>query len=88
MLRITRVESFKASPTLRLEGKLQGLWVDELRDAYEALSMELSPVGLDLSAVTFIDAPGVQLLEDLIRQGAQVTAWSGFVAEMLNARHG
>jgi len=86
MLRITRVEAFPARPTLRLEGKLQGLWVSEARDAYEALSMELSPVWLDLSAVTFIDAPGVQLLEDLIRQGAQVLAWSGFVAEMLNGR--
>jgi hypothetical protein len=87
MLRITRVESFEGMPTLRFEGKLQGVWVDEMRAAYEALRTELAPVGLDLSAVTFIDAPGVELLENLIRQGAKVTALSGFVAEVLDVRH-
>jgi ABC-type transporter Mla MlaB component len=86
MLRITRVESIEGTPALRLEGKLQGLWVNEVRDAYESLRVELTPVGLDLSGVTYIDAPGVELLENLIRQGVKVTALSGFVAEMLNVR--
>jgi anti-anti-sigma regulatory factor len=82
MLRINHVSDANQVPALNLEGKLQGLWVEELRNTCRALRSE--GLRLDLSALTFVDAAGAKLLGDLIRQGAQISACSGYVAELLH----
>ena len=80
VLRITRLAHSESVQTLQLEGKLLEPWVDEVRQA-------CAPSGghsrLDLSAVTFVDAAGVELLRELIRQGIEIAAYSGYVAELL-----
>jgi ABC-type transporter Mla MlaB component len=87
MLKIARVDGemcpSDSISTLKLEGKLIGPWVDELSRACEELATPPSGLHLNLSAVTFIDSAGINLLGDLIRRGATISACSGFVAELL-----
>jgi anti-anti-sigma regulatory factor len=83
MLRIIRIIGSSSVDTLKLEGKLLGPWVDEVRAAY-ALSMAQSGrTCLDLSALTFVDAAGTGLLRDLIQSDVEVVACSSYVAELL-----
>ena len=84
MLRITPVASQDSAPQLKLEGKLIGPWVDELIQACGRFSEATDRLSLDLSAVTFADPAGVQLLRKLLRQGIALAACSGLVAELLH----
>jgi hypothetical protein len=79
MLRITKLDAAHSSPILRLEGKLLEPWVEEVRRACR----DPAPLGLDLSAVTFVDAAGAKCLRELLQRGARITASSGFVAALL-----
>jgi hypothetical protein len=40
--------------------------------------------GLDLVAVTYVDAAGVQSLRDLMAEGVEIAACSNFVGELLH----
>jgi RNA polymerase sigma-70 factor (ECF subfamily) len=82
MLRIPRVAG-NSTRTLKLEGKLLGPWVGELRRECAALSAPDGIVCLDLSAVTFADGDGVRLLRELLGGGVTVTACSALVGELL-----
>jgi hypothetical protein len=83
MLRITRVNSHDSAATLKIEGKLVGPWVNELLQVCNAcLSTGCCPQ-LDLSAITFIDAAGLELVERLLAQGFGLSSCSGLVAEFL-----
>ena len=70
MLRITRMVGNNSVDTLKLEGKLQGPWVDETHDAYALAAAQASRTHLDLSSLTFADGAGAALLRELIRSGA------------------
>jgi anti-anti-sigma regulatory factor len=84
MLRINRVSHPDQPTTLKLEGKLLGPWVDVLRDACSSPAFPSDRVRLDLSAVQFVDAAGARLLEELIGEGVQIIACSGYIAELLH----
>jgi ABC-type transporter Mla MlaB component len=84
MLRITHTNNHDSVSTLRLEGKLWGPWVTEFARSCEELPCSLERLRLDLSAVTFVDGPGVALLRDLLGRGVTLSACSGFVAELLH----
>ena len=74
MLRIT-THSSPDLLTFRLEGRLVGPWVTELRDCWRRTpSRDNRAVQIDLRAVTFVDAAGEELLADLYRQGADLLA--------------
>ena len=83
MLRILRIADSRSIVTLKLDGKLLGPWVDELRAAYTLSVNQACCVRLDLSALTFVDEPGSELLLALIESGAEITACSGYVAALL-----
>ena len=78
MLKITRIDSRDSTQTFKLEGKLLEPWVAEVRDVC------LGGKSLDLSGLTFVDQAGAKLLKDLISGGLVVSAYSGFVAELLH----
>ena len=84
MLRITVVESSKIAVTLRVEGRITGPWVEELRTACNmhtfADEVQLS---LELSKVSFADAAGIALLKELRSRGADLIRPTTFVAEQL-----
>src|SRR5262249_860208 len=84
VLRITRIARAGSAPILKLEGELLEPWVDEVRQACADPAAGASRTRLDLSAVTFVDAAGGELLRDLIRQGIEIAACSSFVAELLH----
>jgi ABC-type transporter Mla MlaB component len=84
MLRITHTNGHDLVSTLRLEGKLLGPWVTELARLRDELPCSPDRLRLDLSAVTFVDGPGVALLRDLLGRGATLVACSGLVAELLH----
>jgi ABC-type transporter Mla MlaB component len=83
MLKITWVTRRRRAPILKLEGELLEPWVEVVRDACAPQALWSQHARLDLSAVIFVDAAGVALLRDLIRQGMAVNACSRFIAELL-----
>jgi hypothetical protein len=88
MLRLTQIAGTHRTQTIKLEGKLLGPWVDEVRKACPAGTDPSSRINLDLSALIFVDAAGERLLRDLIARGSEVLACSSYVAELLRSRAG
>jgi ABC-type transporter Mla MlaB component len=84
MLRISQINSHGLIPTLKVEGKLRGPWVPELARACDELQGSSGCLSLDMSAVTFVDTPGVELLRGLLGRGVTLAACSGLVAELLH----
>ena len=84
MLKITETARNDSSRSFKLEGKLLGPWVDELRNACTQALERLEQVSLDLAAVTFVNAAGAELLRELMRQGIIITQCSAFVVELLH----
>ena len=72
---------------MRLEGKLLEPWVDEVRTLFPPAAGDLLP-RLDLSALTFVDAIGTELLRQLLRQGVAIESCSPFVAALLQLNDG
>lgn len=73
MLKITtQVDRERA--TLELEGRIAGPWVQELRDCWQRAASADRPIDVVLRQVTFIDGAGKQLLTEMYRQGAVLTA--------------
>ena len=62
--------------TFGLEGKLAGPWVKELELSWRSAAgtQQIYPVRVDLSAVTFIDAEGKELLGRMYEEGAKLVA--------------
>jgi hypothetical protein len=58
--------------------------VDELRNVCTKPLDRAEQVGLDLAAVTFVNAAGAELLRELTRQGIIISQCSAFVAELLH----
>jgi ABC-type transporter Mla MlaB component len=71
--------------TLRLEGRMVGPWVGEVRRACEAFLGNGNALVLDLAGVSFVDRDGVALLRTLRRRHAAVANCSAFVKELLDA---
>jgi hypothetical protein len=86
MLMIAPVPSGHPDRTFKLEGKLVGPWVAELRGICEGARASGDGVRLDLSGLSFADASGIDLLVELIVDGTVIVASSGFVAELLAPR--
>jgi ABC-type transporter Mla MlaB component len=84
MLRITVVESSNIAVTLRVEGRITGPWVEELRTA---CSLHTSPddvqLSLELADISFADAGGIALLRELRNRGVGLIRTTPFVAEQL-----
>jgi anti-anti-sigma regulatory factor len=61
---------------LRVQGRLCGLWVDEVEKTWLRLASGPGRPGVvaDLSEVTSIDSQGRALLERMLRQGAELEA--------------
>jgi hypothetical protein len=82
VLKITRLSHERSRFTIKLEGEVFGPWVDSVRAACAIRGRQ--PRRLDLAAVTYVDAAGVELLRDLIAEGVEIAACSSFVRELLH----
>ena len=83
MLKIERLKAESDRFPLRLEGRLIGPWVEELRRSCEPDIATGVGVTIDLTDVSFVDQAGAALLRRLKNHHAVVLNCSGFVAEQL-----
>ena len=76
MLKITTLTD-KESITFKLEGRLAGPWVQELERCWVSTvvgTRKRHPFSMDLSAVTYVDSRGKDLLKKIHQQGAKLVA--------------
>jgi ABC-type transporter Mla MlaB component len=85
MLKISQTGKANRSVTLKLEGRVVGPWVAELRQICDQLLTGGRALKLDLTDVSFADADGVSALSNLKSRGAVVTNCSPFVEEQLKS---
>jgi ABC-type transporter Mla MlaB component len=83
MLRITEVQFGNGHIVLRLEGRVVGPWVDELKIACERLMPRERAIKLDLAEVIYVDRKGLELLRKLQSQDVCLERCSPFVAQEL-----
>ena len=84
MLRITVVESSNIAVTLRVEGRITGPWVEELRTACNVhTSPDEVQLSLELADISFADATGIALLKELRNRGVSLMRTTPFLAEQL-----
>ena len=86
MLMISEAGTANLSVTLKLEGRVVGPWVAELRQVCEKLLTEGRALKLDLADVTFADADGVAVLTGFKTRGVTLKDCSPFVDEQLRSR--
>ena len=86
MLRITVVESSAEGVRLRVEGRVMGGWVEELRTSCDVHALcDGIRLTLDLADVSFVDAAGIELLKELRSRCVTLLSPSPYVAEQLKA---
>ena len=85
MLKISEIQPSNHTVTLRLEGRVVGPWVAELRHSCEKLLSEGRVLNLQLAEVEFLDPSGISLLTNLRDRGARLLDCSPFVDVQLNS---
>jgi hypothetical protein len=84
MLRITLVESSKIAVTLRVEGRITGPWIEELRTACDVHALpDDVQVSLELADISFADHAGISLLRELRNRGVSFIRTTPFLDEQL-----
>jgi hypothetical protein len=83
VLKLTRLSQGVPALTIKLEGQLVGPWVPAVRDTCGERGRRSGRLLLDLAAVTYADASGAQLLRELVGEGVEIAACSGFVGALL-----
>jgi anti-anti-sigma regulatory factor len=75
MLKITTLTN-PESTTFRLEGRLAGPWVQELERCWDSIvgTTTNHPLTIDLSAVTYVNSDGKDLLKKIHMQGTKLVA--------------
>jgi hypothetical protein len=83
MLRIELDRATDAATRLRLEGRLAGQWVDQLRQSCDEALGAGRDLVLDMRSVSFVGRDGLELIGSLPRDRVRVECCSPFVAEQL-----
>jgi anti-anti-sigma regulatory factor len=71
--------------TLKVEGRIIGEWVNEVRVECEMSLAKGRKVVLDLSGIIFIDQQGIEALNALRRNGVNLIRCSLFLSGLLQA---
>jgi hypothetical protein len=86
MLRITVVESSGEAVRLRVEGRVMGRWVEELRKTCQLQALgDGIRLTLDLADLSFADIEGIELLKELRTCGVILSGPSSLVAEQIKS---
>ena len=83
MLKISQIGVSNHSVTLKLEGRVVGPWVAELRRICEPLLAEDRALKLDLAEVSYVDAEGVDALNGFKSRGVKLKNCSPFVEQQI-----
>jgi len=82
MLRIDTIEN-GGTALLKLEGRVMGAWVDEVRRSCRTALGRGVAVTLDLSAVSFVDPEGIVLLRELASRRVALANTTPFIDAQL-----
>lgn len=85
MLKISEAGTPAHSVILKLEGRVIGPWVGELRRICEPLLAEDRVLKLDLAEVSYVDAEGVAALNGFKARGVTLKNCSPFVEQQIKA---
>jgi ABC-type transporter Mla MlaB component len=85
MVKISEAGTPNHSVTLKLEGRVVGPWVGELRQVCETHLTVGRALQLDLADVSFADADGVAVLTGFKSRGATLEHCSPFLDEQLRS---
>ena len=85
MLKITLHDSASAL-RFKLEGRLSGPWVGELRQCWQTArsTTKNRKTVLDLAELDFVDPQGQSLLEEMHRQGVTLVAMSPLIRAIVD----
>ena len=83
MLKITKIQESRSDVLLKLEGKITAEWAALLDGECRSFLRQEKTVHLDCSHVDFIDARGVEILNNLPRTHVTLMSTPGFVTELL-----
>jgi ABC-type transporter Mla MlaB component len=84
MLRVTQMDD-QQGRTLKLEGKLSGPWVEELRKCWETQGKDRRQGALrvNLREVNYVDNRGRDLLIEMEHEGVSLVEESDFIRHLL-----
>jgi anti-anti-sigma regulatory factor len=85
MLKISEIDTGGPAVMFRLEGRIAGLWVVEMRKACEKVLNDGQPLKLDLAEVSYADQFGIAALANLRSRGVSLVECSPFLTEQLRA---
>jgi len=83
MLKISDAGTPNHSVTLKLEGRVVGPWVEELRRVCEPILTDDRALKLDLAEVSYVDAEGIATLNSFKARGAKLKNCSPFVEQQI-----
>ena len=83
MLKITKIQESKRDVLLKLEGKITEQWASLLDGECRTILRQQKSVYLDCSHVDFIDARGVEVLNNFTQSQVTLMSAPGFVTELL-----
>ena len=83
MLKITKIQESRRDVLLNLEGKITDQWADLLDGECRSYLRQRKAVHLDCSHVDFIDARGVEVLNNLRQTQVNLMSAPGFITELL-----
>lgn len=88
MLKISQTETRGHSITLKLEGRVVGPWVEELRRICEPILAGNHALELDLAEVSYADSEGVATLTSLKSRRVKLKNGSPFIEQQMKIAEG
>ncbi|MEO7860105.1 MAG: hypothetical protein ABIU05_06615 [Nitrospirales bacterium] len=86
MLKITKIQESRRDVLIKLEGKITDQWAVLLDGECRLYFRQEKSVHLDCSHVDFIDARGVEVLNNFPQTQVHLISAPGFVTELLRIR--
>jgi anti-anti-sigma regulatory factor len=83
MLKITKIQESASDVLLKLEGKITEQWAALLDGECRSYLRKTKSVHLDCSNVEYIDARGVEVMNNLPRKQVTLMSAPAFVTELL-----
>lgn len=84
MLKITRIQENGRDVLLKLEGKITEQWAALLEGECRSYLRKKKAVRLDCSNVDYIDANGIEVINNLSRTNVTLMGAPSFVTELLH----
>jgi ABC-type transporter Mla MlaB component len=83
MLKITKIQESRRDVLIKLEGKITDQWAVLLDGECRSYLRQKKAVHLDCSHIDFIDARGIEVLNNLPRTHVNLMSAPGFITELL-----